>query len=43
MSTTLPSDIVRSMLKGEDTHIIINEEGNFVQTYRKLHIFDVDL
>ena len=26
-----------------DTHIVINEEGNIVQTYRKLHIFDIDL
>ena len=29
--------------KRYNTHIIINEEGNIVQEYRKLHIFDVDL
>ena len=26
-----------------DTHLIINEEGNIVEEYRKLHLFDVDL
>ena len=26
-----------------DTAVIINEEGNIVQEYRKVHLFDVDL
>ena len=26
-----------------DTHLVINEEGNIVQEYRKLHLYDVDL
>jgi deaminated glutathione amidase len=26
-----------------DTHLIINEEGNIVQEYRKLHLYDIDL
>ena len=25
------------------THVIVNEEGNIAATYRKLHMFDVDL
>ena len=25
------------------THVIVNEEGNIASTYRKLHMFDVDL
>ncbi len=25
------------------TSIVVNEEGNIVQTYRKLHLYDVDL
>eukprot|EP00347_Sterkiella_histriomuscorum_P018788 403344171 len=29
--------------KRHNTSIIINEEGNIVQKYRKLHLFDIDL
>lgn len=29
--------------KRYNTHVIINEEGNFVSEYRKLHLFDIDL
>eukprot|EP00347_Sterkiella_histriomuscorum_P000140 403377015 len=33
----------QNLLKRYNTHLLINEEGNIVQTYRKLHLFDVDL
>jgi len=26
-----------------NTHLIINEEGQIISTYRKIHLFDVDL
>ena len=29
--------------KTYSTHVIVNEEGNIAATYRKLHMFDVDL
>jgi predicted amidohydrolase len=36
-------DVVRSMIYHLDTHVLINHEGSIVSSYRKLHLFDVDL
>ena len=32
-----------NLSKRYNTHVIINDEGQIISTYRKLHLFDVDL
>ena len=34
---------IEGSTKRYNTHLLINEEGNIVKEYRKLHLFDIDM
>jgi predicted amidohydrolase len=42
-SSNVNEESIRRTSKRYNTHLLINEEGQIISKYRKIHLFDVDL